>query len=141
VVDCLKEDFRLACLVSCDQDWTSNKNLSQKRLRSLVFIWRKLSAADDVATPMGRLYRTKIEVNPPSLTGLACLIFGLATQTGTHHTCPILGGFCGRKLLSRCRRKHGSHTYAACCLARRKPIRTVVYRALLDTLSQRCILG
>jgi hypothetical protein len=46
--------------------------------------------------------------------------------------CRIPGVFCRRKLLSRYRRTHGPHTSVDCCLARRQPIRTVVYPRVLN---------
>jgi hypothetical protein len=42
-------------------------------------------------------------------------------------TCPISGVFCRIKLLSRYRRTLATQTYANYCLARRQPIRPVVY--------------
>jgi hypothetical protein len=44
----------------------------------------------------------------------------------------IPGVLCRRKLISRYRRTHGPHTYTDCCLARRQPIRTVVYPRVLS---------
>jgi hypothetical protein len=38
----------------------------------------------------------------------------------------------GNKIISRYRRTHGPHTYADCYIARRQPIRTVVYPRILN---------